>query len=132
MSLTVEVPSEVEERVVQEAARRGVAPGNLVAEVLGREFRPRPNVLTAEETKLYEQINAAPPDKTRRRYRQLIKKRRAETITKAEYQELLDLTNAVEVAHAKRLEAVIELAKLRGISFDQMLDEVGLRTQGCE
>lgn len=89
-------------------------------------------MLSTEETKLYERINAAPSDKTRRRYRQLIKKRRAENITKAEYQELLDLTNFVEVAHAKRLAAVIELSKLRGVSFDEMLDEVGLRTQGYE
>ena len=36
MSLTVEVAPEIEENVVREAARRGVEPSNLVAEVLGR------------------------------------------------------------------------------------------------
>ena len=86
------------------------------------------NVLTAVETKLFERINTALPTETRRRYDELVKKCRSNRISKADHAELLRLTDVVEIAHAARLAAVVELAKYRGVDFDELLDELGLRT----
>ena len=132
MPLSVKVPPDIEKRVRRQAADQGVDPQGLDVETLRRLFRPqravKNHVLDAVETKLFERINTVRPTETRRRYDELVKKRRGNRISKAEYAELLRLTDEVEVAHAARITAVVELSQYRGVDFDELLDELGLRT----
>ena len=132
MPLSVKVPTDIEKRVRRQAADQGVDPQGLVVETLRRQFRPqravKTHVLDAVETKLFERINTVLPTETRRRYDELVKKRRGNRISKAEYAELLRLTDEVEVAHAARIAAVVELSQYRGVDFVELLDELGLRT----
>lgn len=132
MPLSVKVPPDIEKRVRRRAADEGVDPQGLVVETLRRQFRPRraakPKALDAVETKLFERINSVVPTETRRRYDELVKKCRNNRISKADHVELLRLTDVVEIAHADRIAAVVELAKYRGVDFDELLDELGLRT----
>ena len=132
MPLSVKVPPDIEKRARRQAADRGLDPQGLVVETLRRQFPARrsvkTNVLDAVETKLFERINTALPTETRRRYDELVKKCRSNRISKADHAELLRLTDVVEISHAARLAAVVELAKYRGVDFDELLDELGLRT----
>ena len=132
MPLSVMVPPDIEKRVRRRAAVQGVDPQGLVVETLRRQFPPRratnKNVLDAVETKLFERINTALPTETRRRYDELVKKCRSNRISKADHAELLRLTDVVEIAHADRIAAVVELEKYRGVDFDELLDDLGLRT----
>ena len=132
MTFSVNVPPDIEKRVRRQAADRGLDPQGLVVETLRRQFPARrsvkTNVLDAVETKLFERINTALPTETRRRYDDLVKKCRSNRISKADHAELLRLTDVIEVAHADRIAAVVELAQYRGVDFDQLLDELGLRT----
>ena len=132
MPLSVKLPPDIEKQVRRQAADQGLDPQSLVVETLRRHFPARrsvkTNVLDAVETKLFERINTALPTETRRRYDELVKKCRRNRISKADHAELLRLTDVVEISHAARLAAVVELAKYRGVDFDELLDEVGLRT----
>ncbi|MFM9963214.1 MAG: hypothetical protein ACKV2Q_18555 [Planctomycetaceae bacterium] len=132
MPLSVKVPPDIEKRVRRQAADQGLDPQGLVVETLRRLFPARrsvkTNVLDAVETKLFKRINTALPTETRRRYDELVKKCRSNRISKADHAELLRLTDVVEVAHADRIAAVVELSQYRGVDFDQLLDELGLRT----
>ncbi len=132
MPFSVTVPPDIEKRVRRQAADEGIEPQGLVVETLRRQFRPRSaaktKALDGVETKLFERINAVLPVETRQRYDELVKQRRGHRISKAELAELRRLTDEVEVAHAARIAAVVELAKHRGVDFDELLDELGLRT----
>ncbi len=61
-----------------------------------------------------------------RRYDQLNTKLHEEQLTSEEHQELLALIDPVELADAERLKHLIELAQLRGVSLDTLMDELGI------
>ncbi len=59
--------------------------------------------------------------------RALRTKRADESPTPAEQQELISLTTQLEEWHARRMETLAELAKLRGVSLPVVMDQVGIR-----
>ncbi|MFW0859217.1 MAG: hypothetical protein AAGB97_03420 [Dehalococcoidia bacterium] len=63
-----------------------------------------------DEAKLLLKINEGFPPELRKRYNELIAKRRAESLTPDEYDELLCLTDEVESLEALRMEYLAELA----------------------
>jgi hypothetical protein len=75
---------------------------------------------------LLERINEALPETTWERYDALKKQRDSETLTDAEHDELIRLVNLVEIWNARRMEAVAELARLRGVRFPDLVKQLGL------
>jgi hypothetical protein len=57
----------------------------------------------------------------------LIKKRQGYTITPEELQELIALTDEAEAFDAARLELISELAQLRQVPLDQLIQQLGLQ-----
>jgi len=53
-------------------------------------------------------------------------KRRAGTLTSEEYQDLLRLTDVAEAIQARRLQDLVELSRLRGISLSALMEELEL------
>ena len=68
-----------------------------------------------------------PPD-AQRRYWELIDKRRAETLSSKEYDELLELSDKSEELNAERIKALAELAQFRGVSLPEVMDQLGINT----
>ena len=62
--------------------------------------------------------------------RALIEKRDDETITAEGRQELAALTNRLEMLHADRLAALAELAKLRGVTMEEVMSQLGIQFPG--
>ncbi len=54
-------------------------------------------------------------------------KRQGETISEDEFAELTALTDQLEAYGARRLEALVELAELRGITLDKLTEDLGIR-----
>jgi len=75
------------------------------------------------EAELLQKINQGLPATVQQRYDDLASKLRAETITPAEHQELLALIDQIELADAERMQHFIELAQLRNMSVDQLMDQ---------
>ena len=50
--------------------------------------------------------------------------------SEAEHAELIALTDEIELAHARRLESLVQLARLRGASADDLMQEFGIREPG--
>jgi hypothetical protein len=82
--------------------------------------------LTAESA-LLSRINQGLPSEDRDRMRALIGKRDDETITAEEWRELAALTDRLELLHADRLAALAELAKLRGVTLDEVMSQLGIQ-----
>jgi hypothetical protein len=83
--------------------------------------------LTADESALLASINKGLSQEDGARMRALIEKRDDETITTEEWQELAALTDRLELMHADRLAALVELAKPRGVTLDEVMSQLGIQ-----
>jgi len=83
--------------------------------------------LSAKESELLMKINQGLPAEVQMRLNALADKRRAGTLTSEEHRELLGLVNQLENAEAKRVEALGELARLRGVSVTALMQSLGIR-----
>jgi hypothetical protein len=98
----------------------------LVIEVLSLRERRGSARLTTAESDLMNRINQGLPESVRSRYDELIDRRRNELLTAEELDELLRLTSQVEQLEGNRLEALAELARLRGIGLTALMAELGI------
>ncbi len=96
-------------RVIEAAARR-------------QQGRHRSDVLSAPETRLYEIINQPMP--SAERFRELEPSWEAGTLSDDERAELLEIVEAREEISAQRLDAVRQLAQLRGESFENLWRQI--------
>jgi len=83
--------------------------------------------LSAKESELLMKINQGLPAEAQTRLNALANKRRAGTLTSEEHRELLGLVNQLENAEAKRVEALGELARWRGVSVTTLMQNLGIR-----
>ena len=101
----------------------------VMQEVLILRRRKMPSVLTHNETELLRKINSGAPQVIQKRYNFLVKKRNKEELNEVEYEELLELTAYIENFDVKRLEYLLELAKLRNLSIDEIIEQLQLKTK---
>jgi hypothetical protein len=81
--------------------------------------------LSKREAHLRLKINDGLPLEKRDRMQVLTDKIEYESMTEAEHAELLELTELMEKKWCDQLKAIIELAKLKQISLDEMLKQLG-------
>ncbi len=81
--------------------------------------------LSKKESELLLRINRGLSPAQRNRLQELTDRMEYESITEAEHHELLRLTQQMERKWSEQLKAVIELARLRKISVDEMLEQLG-------
>jgi iron-sulfur cluster repair protein YtfE (RIC family) len=129
MSLTIQLPSSLEQRIRDNAVRQGIPLENLVAQILASGIN---KLDLAEEEKIREaellqriRLTVVPEAELGEYYR-LSVLRQAEQLQEQEYERLISLTHRVEAIHAERLKYVAELAQLRGISLRQTMSDLGL------
>ncbi len=93
-----------------------------------RELRARRQApsLPSAESALLLRINEPPDATAEARYAELRARLIDGTLTSTEHQELVALSDAREEQWAQRLEAVAELARLRGVGLMEMMQELGL------
>lgn len=56
----------------------------------------------------------------------LKQKRQTEELNETEYAELAALTDSLEEFHANRMKNVVKLAKMRGLSLEEVLQQLGI------
>lgn len=82
--------------------------------------------LPIKEAELLLKIHQWLPPDIERPYDELTKKRREQTITTEEYETLLRLVDIVEMQQVERMKNLIELSKIRGVSLDELMEQLGL------
>ncbi len=80
--------------------------------------------LSKKETELFLKINHTLTEDQQQQYDRLTEKRLAGTLTKREHRELEDLILGIERMGVERLRAVIELARLRNLAPDQLIEQL--------
>ncbi|MBA3922347.1 MAG: STAS/SEC14 domain-containing protein [Nostocaceae cyanobacterium] len=82
----------------------------------------------ATESILLEKIERTLPSIIQQRYDDLRAKLQAETLTPAEHQELLNLTDIIEQFDAERLQHLLALAQLRQVPLPELLLQLNIST----
>ena len=85
--------------------------------------------LTADESTLLARINQGLPSDLCERLVLLRAGRESDSISAVEYEELTRLTDHAEELHAERMTALVELARLRGVSLTALMDQLGIRDE---
>jgi hypothetical protein len=127
---TIQLQAEVSLAALLEAVGQ-LSPTELdqfVAEVLQLRSRRGPARLGATESELLSRINQGVPEGRRGRYAELIDRRRDESLTPEEHQDLLRLTAAAERIEGDRLSALAELARLLGTPLRTLMDDLDIST----
>jgi hypothetical protein len=78
------------------------------------------------ESDLLKEINLGVSTDTWAKYHTLIAKRQAETLTDEEQQQLIGISDRLEIANVRRMRALIELSDLRGQSLSTVMQELGI------
>lgn len=117
-------------RAIDRLDRSQIRP--FVEQILHRAARRLAPHLDRRESELLEAINRGLPAELEGRYRELIAEREAETLGPAELEELMSLTIQAEKLQAERMENLVDLAQLRGVSLTDLMTELGIEPSPVE
>jgi hypothetical protein len=129
MSLTINLPINVEQQFRQEAATNGLSLDTYLLRLLQQAAsisRKQPESKPFSESELLKKINLDISDAEWTQYRYLIGLMRAETITEKERETMIALGDKIEIANAKRVKCLFELAELRGVSVEKLMKNLGI------
>jgi hypothetical protein len=98
----------------------------LLQEVAVLRAQRKAHVLPAQEARLLHKINQGIPSELRAQYQTLCAKREAEILTEQEHQTLIQLSNQIEQLGAQRLEALVNLAQLRRVSLQNLMETLDI------
>lgn len=133
MSITIAFPPTIEKQLRDDASRHGMSLEQYITQFvisgLSGSNRPDPDELTEDELLQRVQLDVKPRELDE--YYRLVELRKAERLTDEEYERLLELTNRIEIAHAERMKYVVALAKLRGVSLEQIMLDLGLQKESA-
>ena len=81
-----------------------------------------------QESVLLQKINQPLSTDILTEYQKLSQKQRNDQITPDENDRLLDLVDVLEQADAERMQHLLELAQLRKLPLDKLIQQLGIRT----
>lgn len=133
MSITIELAPDLEQQVRQAAAQAGLSPDTYIVETIRRLLQPEQHAqssqqLSPAETTLLLHINDSLSGIAWARYHELGAKRQSQILTEDEQRELIDLSDQIEIANARRIGYALELAHLRNTSLDSIMRDLGLQS----
>ena len=98
-----------------------------VARLFVLKARQETPALPERESELLTQINRGLTPETGERMKELITKRQSATISEDEVRELISITDKAERLNVERVKHLIELAALRNVTLDELIDQLGIR-----
>ena len=129
MSITINIESDLMERLGKLAAAKGFQVDDFIVKMLEEQIPTQQlSVDEKRQLELLEKINMGLPIALWERYTLLKTKRQEETLTPSELADLIDITDQIEQANAARMPFLIELAQLRNISLESLFQELDLDT----
>jgi hypothetical protein len=129
MSLTIELPYDLESQLREQAKRKGKALNQYITGLIQERVnlpKPESASLSADETLLFQIINKGFSDEFWLKFHSLDKKRQQIKLTETERAELIAMSEEMENVHLDRLKALIELAAIRQTDIDTLMAELGL------
>ncbi|GAB4459761.1 MAG: hypothetical protein OHK0029_22800 [Armatimonadaceae bacterium] len=127
MPRTVTFRPEVENWIQSEAERIGTTPEAVIVRVLETQWAVAHRVSSStQEDELLKKASEGMPEAFWNRFHPLRQKLDEETLTHAEQQEFLELNAQLEAKNAERMDHLLELARLRGMSLPDIMKQLGI------
>ena len=128
MVLTLEVQPEPELQLRHAASLSGLDAKSYVLDLL-REHLSRAQTAPEDlsEKALLAEINRGLSAAEWKRYKELIDRRREETLTRDDRAELIATTDRLEEANVFRVQCLAELARRRQLTISVLMDELGIK-----
>jgi len=98
-----------------------------VSQVINLRAQRLVHRLSQAEAQFIMKINQGLPAEVKKRYDELVDKRRDESLSSEEYSELLRLSNQIENLEAKRMQSLSELARYRKVSPTELMKNLGIQ-----
>lgn len=129
MSLTIQLPVTTEHYLRESATREGMPLERYISQLLTAtsisKNAKKKKLLTEQELLTHCQLDIQTDDlEEYHRLRTLFK---LDKITEEERENLIQLNDLIEIAHAKRMSYVLQLAQLRNISLEKMMSDLGIK-----
>ncbi len=130
MSLVIQLPVTTEHHLRESATREGMPLERYISQLLTATSistiaKNKKKVLT--EGDLLNRIQLDVQTSDLEEYLRLKTLFQTDKITAEERETLIQLNDLIEIAHAKRMGFVLQLAKLRGISLEKAMDDLGIK-----
>ncbi len=91
--------------------------------------RKKAPCLPQQEAKLLGVINQGVDANVMQRHIELTNLMHNDKLTEQEHQELIQLIDQIEQADAERMQALVELANIRAVSVDALMQQLNIHTQ---
>lgn len=127
MPLLVDLPPEIEARVHEAAEAEGMDAATYVRETITALLPFPAPTASMTEKELVEEINRGFSEAFWERFRVLVRRREAGTMTSAEQQEAISMSDRTEARAVERLQCLLELSERRGKSVQELMTEMGVR-----
>ena len=126
MSILIDIPPDLEQKLRATASAAGENIDAYIVKLLEKNVQGKGPDLPSNTSSLLEIINQGMSPEAWTRFHALLQKRDNQVITEPELEELIDLTEAIEIAHARRLEALVALAALQNKQLPVLMNELGI------
>jgi hypothetical protein len=128
MSIVLDLPQDLEQKLRATASAAGQNVDAYILRLLEKNVQGQPSQEKSKTIALLQLINRGLPTEVWSRFYSLVQKRENHTITDTELAELIELTDSIDLAHAQRMEALVELAVLQNKPLEALMDELGIGT----
>ena len=129
MHLNIELPYDLETQLREQAQQKGKALNQYIMGLIQEKMnssRPKTPSLTADETRLFQTINKGFSDEFWNKLHDLDKKRQQAVLTESERQDMIAMTEELEMTNLERMKALIQLAAIRQTDLDTLMTQLGL------
>ena len=130
MSLTIDLPTRIEQQFRQEANAKGLSLDSYLVQILKQVAllsEKKKSSQQLSEADLLKKINLGISEAEWTTYKHLIGLHRAEQLTEKEHKTLMALGDKIEQANAKRLEYLFALAQLRCVPLQKLMLDLGIK-----
>ena len=129
MHLNIELPYDLETQLREQAQQKGKALNQYIMGLIQEKMnssRPKTPSLTVDETRLFQTINKGFSDEFWNKLHDLDKKRQQAVLTESERQDIIAMTEELEITNLERMKALIQLAAIRQTDLDTLMTQLGL------
>ena len=126
MSILIDIPQDLEQKLRATASAAGENIDEYIVKLLEKNVQGKVLDPLASAPGLLQIINRGLSPEAWARFHTLLQKRDTQVITATELEELIDLTEEIEVAHAQRMEALVALATLQNKPLPILMNELGI------
>lgn len=123
MSITIDIAPQLAIKLKELVVKKGLDLDYFVNDLLEKQLQS----ISSKEDELLLKINLGIAEEKWTTYYNLIEKRRAETLNTIEHQQLIGISNEIEIANAERMKHLIQLSQLRGIGLQTLMNDLGIK-----